>query len=91
MIRPKLYDKNETRDSDRVRNVNGHSEEKSLQKEPVAENKRWNQITVHEHLYQNSHKLNNKRMINKILDEEFKRKQIFKFTPTINKKSIILA
>lgn len=29
-------------------------------------------------------------MINKILDEEYK-KTIFKFTPTINKKSVILA
>lgn len=34
--------------------------------------------------------MENKKMINKILDEEYK-KEIFKFTPTINKKSIILA
>lgn len=36
--------------------------------------KRWNQISVYEHLYQNSLKMENKRMINKILDDEFKKK-----------------
>lgn len=30
-------------------------------------------------------------MINKVIDEEYKKKVVFKFTPTINKKSIILA
>jgi hypothetical protein len=36
-------------------------------------------------------KLQNKKIINKILDDEFKKKEVLKFTPSINKKSIALA
>ena len=36
--------------------------------------KRWNQLTVHEHLYLNSHKREHKRMIEKQIDDEYKRK-----------------
>lgn len=41
---------------------------RSTDKKAEGRAKRWNRISVHEYLYENGKKLENKKMMNKILD-----------------------
>lgn len=57
----------------------------------VKTTKRFNQITVHEHLYLAGIKQENKRMMERIIDEQYKKEKLMPFQPHINQKSQQLA
>lgn len=57
----------------------------------VQKEKRFKQITVHDHLYLDSKRQETKRLMEQVLDEEYKRQNILTFTPLISQKSQMLA
>ena len=56
-----------------------------------SKERHFKEITIHDYLHIDSKRQKNKRELERLIDEEYKRQYIFPFKPTISEKSKELA